>query len=148
MRQTATVVKDGGEIAVVRVDRTSMCDGCHKNGCDGGCSVYSIFGGDKSFTAEAVNRAGAKKGDTVIVETADKNVYVSSFIVFILPIILAFVSYAMIKSFIGEQIAVLSAVGVFAVYFAGLAVAEKVLKNRKKSRLEIVTVISSERTDS
>lgn len=140
MKQTATVVEDSGDFAVIKVERSSMCDGCHKKGCDGGCSIYSVFGGDKSFTAEALNRAGAKKGDTVVVETSDKNVYLSSFLVFILPLILGFVTYSLINGFFGEHIAVLCAVGVFAVYFVVLSLFEKLGKKSSSSKLVIVSI--------
>lgn len=138
MKQKATVVKAEGTLAVISVMRSSMCDGCHKN-CDGGCSMHKIFGGDKKFEAEALNKIGAEAGDRVYVETPDKDVLSGAFLVFILPLIIAFVSYAVADIFFESNISFGVAFGVFILYYVILAVTESV--RRKKEPPFIITEV-------
>lgn len=137
MQQTATVMSKKGNTAVVKAERASMCDGCHKKGCADGCSMYSIFGGDKNFSAVADNSFGAEVGKRVIVETSDGNVLFSAFIVFLLPLILAFGIYFTLGSFFTEEQSIIVALAVFAVYFVILSVVEKFTKE-KRPKLKIV----------
>ena len=130
MKQKATVIAIDGKYAKIKVDRTSMCDGCHKSGCSDGCALYKIFGAKSEFTSDAVNRAGAKVGDRVTVETPDKTVNFSAFFVFLLPVIVAAAVYFLTFFLPGEQYRILCALASFAVYFAVLAIVEKKSKNR------------------
>ena len=142
MKQNAFVISADGKYAVVRVDRKSMCDGCHKSGCSDGCALYKIFGAKSEFEAEAVNKAGAAAGDKVIVEASDKTVNLGAFFVFILPIIFAVAVYFISSLFFAEEIRILAAVISFFLYFAVLAVIEKARKN-KTPRLTITEIINA-----
>ncbi len=138
MRQKATVVSTDGKKAVVKVERASMCDGCHKKGCADGCSMYSIFGGDKNFSAVADNSFGATEGSVVFIETSDNKVLLSAFVVFMLPLILSFGCYFIIKNFFTEEQSLIIALSLFALYFVILSIVEKA-KKKKNPELKIVS---------
>lgn len=138
MRQSATVVSTNGKTAVVKAQRASMCDGCHKKGCSDGCSMYSIFGGDKNFSAVAENSIGAAEGSRVIVETSDRSVLFSAFLVFFLPLVLAFGVYFVCSSFFTEEQSIIAALVSFVFYFLILGIYERVTKN-KRPKLKIIS---------
>ena len=142
MKQIATVVSADGKYARVRVDRTSMCSGCHKSGCDGDCALYKMFGAKTEFEADAVNKADAVPGDSVYVETPDRNVNLSALFVFLVPILLAAAVYFAVSFVKNESIRILCAVASFAIYFAALAVVERIRKN-KTPKLCVSEIISS-----
>ena len=142
MKQKATVVSDEGKYAKVRVDRSSMCDDCHKEGCSDGCALYRMFGAKTEFEAYAVNKAKAAKGDLVYVETADKNVNISALIVFLIPIVLAVLVYFIFSFLKEESVRILCAVASFVVYFAVLAIAERFRKN-KTPKLSVTEIIDT-----
>lgn len=130
MKQKATVVSTDGIYATVKVDRKSMCDGCHKEGCSDGCALYRMFGAKSEFEAKALNQAGASSGDLVFIETPDSTVNLSAFFVFLLPVIVAAAVYFATFFVPGESVRIIAAVVSFAIYFAVLAVIERVKKNR------------------
>jgi len=142
MKQKATVVSDEGKYAKVRVDRSSMCDGCHKEGCSDGCALYRMFVAKTEFEAYAVNKVKAAKGDLVYVETADKNVNISALIVFLIPIVLAALVYFAFSFLKEESVRILCAVASFVVYFAVLAVVERFRKN-KTPKLSVTEIIDT-----
>lgn len=122
-----------------------MCDGCHKN-CDGDCAMYRIFGGDRGFKAEAKNGAGAVVGDTVTVETSDKNVTLGAFICFLCPILVAFAVWFVFSRFQSGAVPTFAAMVSFVLYFLGLALFEKFGK-KKKDRFEITEIVRSVKSD-
>ncbi len=140
MKQKATVVSTNGKYATVKVDRASMCDGCHKSGCGDGCALYKMFGAKTSFEAEAVNSASACAGDLVYVETSDGRVNFNAFVVFLLPIIIAAGVYFALFFVNKESLRILFATLSFAVYFAILAIVEAAKKNRTP-RLDVTSII-------
>ena len=142
MRQKATVVSAEGKYARIRVDRSSMCDGCHKSGCSDGCALYKMFGAKTEFETEAVNRANASDGDTVFVESSDKSVNLSALIVFLFPIILAAAVYFALSFMNSESLRILFAVITFVLYFAVLALVERFRKN-KTPKLFITEIVRS-----
>lgn len=142
MKQKATVIEVKETVAKVRVQRKSMCDGCNKGSCDGGCSMLKIFGGNRNFETYALNEKKAEVGDNVIVETSDKDVNLSAFYVFILPIITAFSVYLFFKLFLPEHICILLSVLSFALYFAVLCLTEQYRKKGKPD-LRITEIVDN-----
>ena len=130
MKQRATVVSTEGKYCDVKVDRASMCSGCHKGECGDACALYKIFGAKTEFTATAENRAGASVGDTVTVEAPDSFVNLSAFFVFLLPVIVAAATYLLTFFIEGEQYRILAALASFALYFVILSAVERRRKNR------------------
>ncbi|MBR6917536.1 MAG: SoxR reducing system RseC family protein [Clostridia bacterium] len=143
MEQVATVISVNGNRATVKVDRKSMCDGCHKNGCGDGCAMYKIFGAKSEFTSEVLNEAHAVSGDRVIVETSDKSVNAGAFFVFILPIIIATGVYFAAFFLNAEPLRILAAFIAFTVYFVVLALTEKARKKRAP-RLVITKIVGAD----
>ncbi len=130
MVQKAKVVDISGNLAVVEVSRRAMCDGCHKTGCGGKCAMSAIFATGSTMTASAANDIGAEIGDTVEIETSDREVLGTAAVVFILPIIIGGLFYAsgmMLK--LSSQICAVLAVAGFAAVLPFLRLIEK--KKRK-----------------
>jgi len=93
MQTTATVIEIRGDKAIVEVERQAACDGCHKNKDGGGCSICTLTGASRKFTATAYNKVGAEIGDRVKVDTASERVLGYAALVFLLPIVAGFVFY-------------------------------------------------------
>ena len=136
MQQRATVLETDGKIALIKVSRASMCEGCHKFGSDGGCGGHCeitglVAGNGKTMTARAQNNIGAAAGDRVEIESDSVRVIGYAALVFILPIIVGGLFY-----WIGNMIfshalgAVLSSALGFALSFFGIAVFDKMKRNK------------------
>ena len=97
MKTTAKVLELQGNTAIVETERTSACEGCHK--AESGCSVCSLMGSGRTLRTRAENRAQAKVGDTVIVETATSRVLFYAALVFVLPIVLAILGWFLVGAF-------------------------------------------------
>ena len=141
MKQNAKVVGTNGRYARIKVDRTSMCDGCHKEGCSDGCAMYKMFGAKTAFEADAVNLVSASVGDLVVVEASDGTVNLNAFFVFIMPIVIAVGVYFASFFLKNEAYRIIAAFASFMIYFAVLAAAEKIRKN-KTPRLSITEIVS------
>lgn len=88
MRTEGIVVSAEGTEAVVETKRASACEGCHKKTEEGGCTVCTLMGGaDRTLTTRAVNRIGAKVGDTVAVESETGRVLLYAALVFLVPLL-------------------------------------------------------------
>ena len=94
MKTIATVIAVNGGLATVETQRTSACEGCHKSEDGKGCSVCSLMGGDRKFSAVAKNAVGAKVGDRVAIESATGRMLWYACLVFLLPLIVTLICYA------------------------------------------------------
>ena len=142
MIQRAKVVEISDGHAVVQVSRKAMCDGCHKSECGGSCAMSAIFANGSTMTATAVNEAGAVVGDTVEIETSDKEVLGVASLVFLLPVVLGGVLYAagsLLK--LSSEICTAMAVAGFVAVFPFLRIVEKI-KRRKGPRLFVIRVVN------
>lgn len=90
MTGVGTVVKLQGDTAVVKVPRASACG----HDC-GECSLCD----NPDIDAVVKNPIGAKIGDTVRISQSTSKILFSAFLIYILPIIGAFLIYALIISF-------------------------------------------------
>lgn len=93
MLTKAKVIDIDNNVAVVEVERKSACDGCHKNETGEGCSICSLTGGNRKFSARAINEVGARVGDTVEIASASSRVLFYSLLVFILPVVVGIALY-------------------------------------------------------
>ena len=109
-------VHDG--YAIVSVSRKSACEGCHAN-ADGGCAACVVFGSREALT-RAENSIGAAVGDRVNVETSSGTVLFYAAAVFLFPILLAFIGYAVWNAFAPDS-SVLGALIGFALAFVTVA---------------------------
>lgn len=88
MRQIVTVTRvleDG--FAEVAMRRESACSG--ECGSCGGCSAQA-----QTITVRARNALGAAAGDRVVVETAGRTVLSAALLVYLVPLVLFFVGWA------------------------------------------------------
>ena len=148
MQQRATVLETDGKIAVIKVSRASMCEGCHKFGGDGGCGGHCeitglVAGNGKTMTARAQNNIGAVAGDRVEVESDSARVIGYAALVFILPIIVGGL-FCYFGSLIFDATlgAVLSSAFGFALSFFGIAVFDKTKRN-KLPDIKITKILTS-----
>ncbi len=91
MRVKAVVTEVSEKYSVVESERMSACEGCHKSA--EGCSVCSLMGSEKKISTKAINRIGAKVGDTVEIETESRRVMLYAAVVFMLPVLLCLAFY-------------------------------------------------------
>lgn len=98
MRVKAVVTEVSEKYSVVESERMSACEGCHKSA--EGCSVCSLMGSEKKISTKAINRIGAKVGDTVEIETESRRVMLYAAAVFMLPVLLCLAFYG-VASLIG-----------------------------------------------
>ncbi len=143
MLTTAKVIRVEDDHAIVEVQRKSACEGCHKMTSGEGCGVCSLLGSNNRFTAKADNRIGAKEGDRVEVRSATERVLFYSALVFLVPVIVGILLYA-VSGYIFERELyryVTLAVG-FVICFFGVWLYSKFVIS-KRCDIEIVRICNS-----
>ena len=80
MKELATVVNTAGKIATVQIEKKPECDSC---------KMCAFRNGRSRVKVRALNAVGAKPGDTVLVKAEKDNRLLASFIVYIVPVVLA-----------------------------------------------------------
>ena len=94
MKTLATVIETPEEgIAVIKVERQSACEGCHRATEEGGCSVCTLLGGKNAAHARARNTVGAAVGDRVELESRTGRILSYAALVFLLPVIALIAGY-------------------------------------------------------
>ena len=92
MKQCGTVIELlDNNMALVNVNQSSACDNCRTKDA---CATKG-----KVVTAKAYNEAGATVGDSVNLQTPSSYIVVISFLIFVLPVIVALLGY-----FIGKKV--------------------------------------------
>ena len=103
------VVKLNGNTATVRIKRSSACG----HDC-GECNLCK----NPDIEVDILNPIGAKIGDRVKIGTDTRKVMLSAFVLYMLPIVGAFVLYGVLSSLnISAKIAVVSEIVWFALWF-------------------------------
>lgn len=103
MEQTGRVIAVDGKIATVQIKRLSACESCHK--AESGCAVCSLLSGNSSsHTSRVKNPIGAAVGDRVLLVADDSMILLYSALVFVLPIIVAAIAYAITAALGGETV--------------------------------------------
>ena len=122
MEELATVIKDKGNKALVRVIRHSAC---HK--CDKDCGMAGPSHEVDEIEIEVSNQIGAHEGSTVKLEMGEKPIVLASLIVYLFPLISLiggyFISNWMISQLgmIGTEITgIIGGFTFFAASFAGI----------------------------
>lgn len=80
MKERAIVVKTAGKTALLRIEKHPECDSC---------KVCAFRSGKSTVKVKAKNTVGAKAGDEVIVQAEKDNRLLASFIVYVIPVLLA-----------------------------------------------------------
>ena len=118
MKTTATVIKTEDGKAYVKAFRSSACEGC--KGCDnsGKCHTEMLLSeAPKSYELEVKNEIGAKPGDIVEVSSVGNGILIFAVVVFLLPIILAVISYFIAAQYLGPVYTIAVSGAVFIVSF-------------------------------
>ncbi len=143
MLTKAKVISVDGETAVVEVERKSACDGCHKNEKGEGCSICSLTGGKRKFSAKALNKIGAKTGDTVEIESSSSRVLAYSALVFLLPVVIGIAFYFIANGIWNTELySYIALIVGFAVSFAAVWLYSH-LVGKKRCDIEIIGVLVS-----
>ncbi len=143
MTAEGTVIKIIDEThAVVKTVRKSACAECHKQS-DGACRVCDIFLGSDTIESPAINKIGAKEGDSVIVESSTSYVIVAAAVVFMVPVVLAILAYCVFAFALG--LSYYAPVAALAGFIVGIAAAIIYGKREKnKERIVISKIISKD----
>ncbi len=144
MRQRAVVTETKGKLAEIEVRRASMCDGCEKNGgCSHSCELSGIIAGSGTMRTTALNKIGAKPGDTVEVETESTKVLGYAALVFLLPVLVCAVFYFLTYTIASAEPPALIAAAVgFVLTFLGISVFDR-QKKKKDPDIVIVDIVRS-----
>ena len=142
MKNEAKVIATDGIYATVEVERSSACEGCHKSEDGQGCSVCTLMGGNRKFSATAHNKMRACVGDRVVIETKTERVMLYALLVFLLPVVVAILGFV-VASFMTDR-AVWQTVGAaigFGLSFLGLFIYSRNVQ-KKRCDIEITEIIA------
>ncbi|MBE6681769.1 MAG: hypothetical protein E7600_05770 [Ruminococcaceae bacterium] len=105
MKAIGVVTEVKGKTVLVKGTRSSACSSCHNCEAKESCHIELIFGDQKQDVfVEAYNSVGACVGNRVALESAtDKTLFASVF-TFIIPIILAVVTYLVASSYFTQEL--------------------------------------------
>jgi positive regulator of sigma E activity len=147
MLTKATVLNTEGNVALVEVERSSACEGCHKNESGEGCSVCTLTGGNRKFSAKALNKVGAVKGDKVEITSSSSRVLFYSALVFLLPVVVGLAFYFVAQRLLDAELYhYISLVCGFVLSFASVWIYSKKV-GEKRFDIEIVRVLASGETE-
>jgi len=149
MTTVGTVRKTENGMASVEVIRRAMCDGCPNNSvgstedkCGHSCAMGALLGNSKNMTVTVENKVNAKIGDKVELETSDKTVLFSAFLVFVFPLVLAGICYGLASYLnLSDGVKWICAAVGFAFSLVFTSIAEKKAK-KDKNRLHITRIVS------
>ncbi len=88
------VTKTNSHTAWVKTTKTSACESCAaKSSC-------TVLGGGKEMEVEAINNAGAKVGEKVVISFESAPLLKATFMLYVLPIL-----FLLVGAFIGDTLA-------------------------------------------
>ena len=139
MKEQALVVKTAGRIAVVQIEKRPEC---------AACKVCAFAGGKSRVKVKALNTAGAKAGDRVLVEAEKDNRALASFVVYIVPVLLGIAGVVIGAYCFEEELwaAVLCLAGL-ALGFVAVWAIDKLLSKRRGFGIEVVAVLDTPKTE-
>lgn len=82
MKQLAEVVKINGDKALVKINRQSACQNCHRE-----CLLAGNEHEMKEIEVEVDNPIGASTGETVYLEMGEGHLVIASLLVYVVPIL-------------------------------------------------------------
>ena len=90
------VIRTETETAWVKTKRSEACEGCSSRG------ACSVMGGGEEMEVEAINAAGGKVGDRVVLSFETASLLKATFLVYIIPVI-----FLLIGALIGQKLALI-----------------------------------------
>ena len=145
MKTYATVIAVDGKIATVETQRTSACEGCHKATEEGGCSVCSLMGGNRSIATRADNSLGATVGDRVAIESSTGRMLWYAVLVFLLPLLVGALLYGAVAWRFGNTPWCLAGFGVGFLGTFGAVCAYSEIVRKKRCDVRIIEIIKQEK---
>ena len=132
MQKKATVIETNGSGAIINMQNDSACDTCVVSGGCVMCKRIPRF--------EAENKAGAKNGDTVWIETPPTHMLRYAAAVFVFPIVAAFTAFFVLKAAgTGDTLTSAAAAAAFPLFF--LSACFIINRHVKKSGGIVITEI-------
>ena len=142
MKTIATVIETPEKgIAVIKVERQSACEGCHRATEENGCSVCTLLGGKNAANARARNDLGATVGDRVAIESRTSRILSYAALVFLLPVACLLAGYFIGTLIGGETVALIAAAAAFLASLAVLYCYSRFVV-AKRLDIEIVSVVT------
>jgi len=92
--EQGTVIRTGTDTVWVKTQKTKSCEGCSSRG------ACSVMGGGEDMEVEAINAAGGKVGDRVVLSFDTAPLLKATFLLYVFPIICM-----LIGAFIGQKLA-------------------------------------------
>ncbi len=137
------VIKTDTGMAWVKTAKSGSCAGCSARGS---CNA---MGGDNEMEVNAINEAGAKLGDRIVLSFKTSSLLKASFLLYVFPILLLIIGAA-----IGQEIAPkfdfnpsgFSAIFGFAFFFAALLIIKTTankLAKKNDYRPKIIKILNS-----
>jgi len=149
MEEEGLVVENRGGRAVVEIKRQSACKSCEHS-----CGLAGDSHEIEEIEVEVSNPIGAKKGERVILEMGDRQVYFASIMIYLLPPIFMILGYLLFMNagelLFGPQHELLGIVGaliLFCLSLAGLRKLDTRLKRNSKFDPKITARLDSEKND-
>jgi len=124
--EKGTIVRIAQEMAWAKVERIGSCEGCSERGACG------ISGDAQNMEVEAVNEAGAKVGDRVLIDVNSSSVLKTAFLLYVFPILSMIVGAVIgnnAPAFFGLGASALSTIFGF-LFFGGAVLFARNLGNR------------------
>jgi len=115
--EQGVVIRTGTETAWVKTKRSEACEGCSSRG------ACSVMGGGEEMEVEAINAAGGKVGDRVVLSFETASLLKATFLVYIFPVICL-----LIGALIGQKLALILTINesmpsaISGLLFCGLAI--------------------------
>lgn len=133
MTERATVLKTFGKIATVQIEKRPECDGC---------KVCAFKEGKSRVKVKALNTAGARPGDAVLVRAEKDNRLLASFLAYVPPVLCAAAGVLIGSLAIGSELwaAILCIVGI-AVGFFAVWMADRFVSKTKGFGMEVIEII-------
>ena len=136
MEETGTVTEIKGPIALVTTVAKGACHSCSARGV---CHL----GGEKTMVAEAWNRIGARRGDTVRIRLSSRSVLGAALLLYAAPLAALLVGFFLGQTLIGHQLwALLLGFLLMAAAYAMIRAIDRRLSRAEKLRPEIVEILN------
>ncbi len=135
MKETANVIKTTGKIAVLEILKRPECDGC---------GICAFREGKSKVKVKALNTACAKAGDTVIVKAEKDHRAFASFIVYIVPVLLAGIGVLIGWFALASELwAAMLCLAGFILGFVLVVIADRLAAKSRGFGMEVVEIINT-----
>ncbi len=133
MTERALVLKTFGKIATVQIEKKPECDGC---------KICAFKQGKSRVKVKALNTAGARPGDAVLVRAEKDNRLLASFLAYVPPVLCAAAGVLVGTLALSSELwAALLCIAGIAVGFVAVWLADRLVSKTKGFGMEVVEII-------